>query len=428
MRLSNSLLFLSLYLPIRTSKAADRADNVTHDESWSFLVMADIHTFTPFSFNPDTTKLGTVWKESIKILKSVKKEYGGELVMMPGDSNSYGPLTNQQIVERLGISGYTTEQSIYEAGLNCYKAVRQLFRKAGYGTLLATVGDHELGGNEGFVISGGRSKLPTVPAYRKAFGRGYNKYAGGGYRYNEPIGKIKLRPLGTTYEDTSFAYRHNNALFVTVDAFKLMDDGNSNYIDRTKGFGGEGAITCDVSGDHLDWFESVLVEARNDTSIKHIFVQAHLPIIQPVRKVSCSGQFMDGADQSQFWVIMDKYDVDIYFAGEVHSNTASKSNDPASNLVQIVSGHKDFSNFLVINMTDDVIDVKLFNEVGNKKVWNGQYVANGHLTIDKSSSAGIDISSSGELRLIDTVSALIKFDFQEMLPLGSRQVSALQAH
>jgi len=348
--------------------------------------------------------------------------------MMPGDSNSYGPLSNQQIVDKLGISGITTEDSIYLAGLNCYKTVRKLFRKAGYDTLLATVGDHEIGGNEGFVISGGKSKLSTVPAYRKAFADGYNRYADGWYRYNKPIGNVSPRPVGTTFEGTSFAYRHKNALFVTVDAFKLVGDGDSNYIDRTKGFGGEGAITCDVSGDHLDWFESVLGEARKDSSIKHIFVQAHLPIILPVRKISCSGQFMDGAEKSPFWVIMDKYDVDIYFAGEVHVNTVSKSKDPASNLVQIVSGHKDLNNFLVIDMTDDVIAVKLFNEVGDKKQWNGQYVENGHLKIDKSSSDGIGISSSGELGLIDTVSALIKFDFQEILPLGSRQVSTLQAH
>jgi len=261
--------------------------------------------------------------------------------MMPGDSNSYGPLSNQQIVDKLGISGITTEESIYEAGCNCNKSVRKLFSTAGYDTLLPTVGDHEIGGNEDFVVSGGKSKLLTVPEYRKAFGDGYNRDDGGLFLFNQPIGNVNPRTVGTTYEDTSFAYRHKNAFFVTVDAFKLVGDGDSNYIDRTKGFGGEGAITCDVSGDHLDWFESVLVEARRkDSSIKHIFVQAHLPIIQPVRKVSCTGQFMDGADQSQFWVIMDKYDVDIYFAGEVHSNTASKSKDPASNLVQIVSRGK----------------------------------------------------------------------------------------
>ncbi len=58
------------------------------------------------------------------------------------------------------------------------------------------------------------------------------------------------------------------------------------------------SITCTVEGDHLAWFESgVIIEANNDPSIKHIFVQAHVnvPILQSVvRKIDCSGQFMDG--------------------------------------------------------------------------------------------------------------------------------------
>ena len=95
---------------------------------------------------------------------------------------------------------------------------------------------------------------------------------GGLFLFNQPIGNVSPRPLGTTYEDTSFTYRHKNALFVTVDAFKLVGDGDSNYIDRTKGLGGEGAITCNVSGDHLDWFESVLVEARNDSSYHQAYI------------------------------------------------------------------------------------------------------------------------------------------------------------
>jgi len=85
-----------------------------------------------------------------------------------------------------------------------------------------------------------------------------------------------------------------------------------------------------VEGDHLKWFENVLIEARKNKSIKHIIVQAHLPIIQPVRKVSCSGQFMDNGEESMFWKIMVKYNVDIYFAGEVHTNTVTK--DTSSNL------------------------------------------------------------------------------------------------
>ena len=41
---------------------------------------------------------------------------------------------------------------------------------------------------------------------------------------------------------------------------------------------------------------------------------------------------MDRGEDSELWKLMSKYGVDVYFAGEVHSNTASQS----SNVVQIV--------------------------------------------------------------------------------------------
>eukprot|EP00979_Chaetoceros_neogracilis_P001571 scaffold271_cov113-Chaetoceros_neogracile.AAC.1 len=61
------------------------------------------------------------------------------------------------------------------------------------------------------------------------------------------------------------------------------------------------------------------------------------------------------------------------------------------------------------------------NEIGEKQRWNGDYEESGHLTIDKSNSSNTIVSSSGELELIDPDSSLIKFDFEEILPLGSRQ-------
>ena len=70
----------------------------------------------------------------------------------------------------------------------------------------------------------------------------------------------------------------------------------------------------DLRGQHLTWFENVLKTAQNDESIKHIFVESHAPILQPVRKVRCSGQFLDNAEKSKFWKLMEKYGVDLYFA------------------------------------------------------------------------------------------------------------------
>ena len=219
-------------------------------------------------------------------------------------------------------------------------------------------------------------------------------------------------------ENTSYAYRHKNSLFITVDAFKQVTSDNP-YLDRTNGAGGEGVVTCSVTGRHLNWFELILREARKDKSIKHIFVQSHLPILQPVRKVVCSGQFMDFGEESEFWKLMKDYAVDVYFAGEVHANTATKSND--SNLVQVVSRGNMFNNFLKIQVSDYTIDMSSYNEIGDAAKWNNNYAEHGRLTIDKSTSL-TEITSSGALKLLDRNAPLIHFNFENFVALKSRQV------
>lgn len=397
------------------------------EDGLSFLVMSDTHAFTPFSFDKENNnnKLG-VWNNAVKVLTYIKQQYGGELVMMPGDSVSYGGQSNDEIREKLNATlDMSMNEAIYTAGYNCYTMVRQLFSFVGYNTILAAVGDHELGGNRGFAIGERVTKISTIPSYRRAVADGYNKDANYNFLYSDKIGTADSRPLGTVFEETSYAYRYKNSLFITVDAFKTAIDNKTNYLDKVNGLGGEGTITCDVDGMHLEWFENVLVEARNDTTIKHIFVQAHLPILQPVRKVQTSGQFMDYADQSNFWKVMNQYGVDVYFAGDVHSSTASVARDPSSTVVQIVSRGNPFNNFLHVYANDTVIDIKLLNEVGPEPVFNANYTEYGRLVIDKSRPDSRHIESSGGLELLDPDSDLIKFDFEEIVPLGTRQVFAL---
>ena len=120
----------------------------------------------------------------------------------------------------------------------------------------------------------------------------------GEHIYKEGIGNADSTPIGTPYEYTSFAHRHKNALFITMDVFHEISD--RDFLDRVNGIGGEGIITGDVTGSHLDWFEEVLKEARNDDGIKHIIVQSHLPILQPVRKIYSSAMFFDRAERSSF--------------------------------------------------------------------------------------------------------------------------------
>jgi hypothetical protein len=61
---------------------------------------------------------------------------------------------------------------------------------------------------------------------------------------------------------------------------------NRLFFDRQEGgLGGKGVITGDVTGSHLEcWFEHVLKEARKDSFIQHMFVQSHLPVLNPVRR------------------------------------------------------------------------------------------------------------------------------------------------
>ena len=152
---------------------------------------------------------------------------------------------------------------------------------------------------------------------------------------------MSSRPIGTPYENTSFAHQHKNVLFITVDCFHNY---GHDYFNATTGVGGEGAVSVTVQGEHLQWFEIVLQEARKNDSIKHIIVQAHVPILQPVRRVSSSGQFWDFGENSEFWKIMSAYDVDFYLAGEVHAISASKAE--SSNTVQIASRGNMFNALL----------------------------------------------------------------------------------
>lgn len=268
-------------------------------------------------------------------------------------------------------------------------------------------------------------KVDGIPSFRESFSRELN------YREDVPIinidsvGNATSRPLGTKFENTSFAHIHKNALFVTVDAFH---DTGSDYFDREKSEGGHGIITCTVVGDHLAWFENVLRAGRELLSIKHIFVQAHIPILQPVRKSYSSGQYFDGADSSDFWKLMQKYDVDVYFAGEVHANTVIK--DSHSNTIQVTSRANRLNNFLRVDVSEDKYIIHSYNEIGEKWRWNGNYTNQGQLTVNKSNGA-YSISGIGSLEPIDLSSLdnpliWLKFGESDKYKLKDRQIVGLK--
>jgi len=397
-------------LSAMTSIATARGDSV------SFLVIADLHSMSHFAFEKDAISPDNIQRfNSLKaILKNIRDNYMKEtdIVVAPGDVVSFGGWKNEKYTSGTGLSD--ENGAVYAAAISSYRKTKELYDGAGFTTLIACIGDHEIGGNRGFVVSGPKSKITSIKTHRRGWIDSLIKNEDGTFKFND------------NFQGTSFAYRRNNSMFISVDVFKLKNNGKSNYFDRLNGYGGEGAITCNLDGLHATWFESVLKAARDDSSIKHIFVEAHVPIMHPVRKVRCSGQFLDDQTDSTFWRLMEEYNVDVYFAGEVHAVTASKSRTQGSNLVQIVGRGNWFSSFLTVEASDDVIEFKQYREVGPNLKFNNDYVVSGLLTVDKSNPNDPQISSSGELEILDDEAPLLHFDFEALYKIDERHIYGLR--
>jgi hypothetical protein len=373
------------------------------EEPWRFILLADWHGAEIY-VQPD---LAPGWVEqNLASLKMLNENYGGEFIFMPGDACG-GHWDTPQFIKRFNPE-LTPAESILQAGDLCYTGMVDAFREAGYPTILMAVGDHEVGDNPWPV---GDAVSAHQAEFRQAFANVFNvNPESGQFIYDKPIGKAASRPLGTPYEETSYAYQHKNVLFITVDVFYQEDP--------EKQIGPQGSVTGTVVGKHLEWFDQVLSEARKDRSIKHIFVQSHLPVLQPVRRVNSSGMLMDDEMESDFWKTMRKHEVDIYFAGEVHSNTVTK--DPKSDLIQVITRGRWLNNFATVDVRDDEIDITLYNQI-SLKASDGKFEVYGNLVIDKSSGKKT-FRAEGEFTFLDREAPMMHFDFEENFALKDRIV------
>jgi hypothetical protein len=120
---------------------------------------------------------------------------------------------------------------------------------------------------------------------------------------------------------------------------------------------------------------------------------------------------------------MVKYGVDLYLTGEVHATTAAK--DANSPLLQIASRGNQLNNFVSVEIGDDSINIKAFNEVGTKPKGNNNYTQFGEISVDKSLN-GTMIESHGILELLDVDAPLIRFDFEDIVQMSTHQVIGLK--
>jgi len=369
---------------------------------WRFIGVADWHGAEEYVWRekqPEET--AAKLKKQTEEIRAVRNRFGGELVLLPGDVCD-GHWDKPDFIRNF-MPGAPPGESVPKAGLLCYSGAAEAFRAAGYERLLMAVGDHEVGDN---AWPAGSDVSRCQPQFRGAFSRVWTRTPDGSqFLYNEPVGTASPRPAGTPYEGTSYALRHKNVLFVTVDVF------HQESPDQV--IGEEGTVTGAVTGKHLQWLDHVLSEARKDPSIQHIFVQAHLPVIHPVRKIESSGMLMDDGPDCEFWNTLRKYRVDIYFAGEVHANTVTK--DTESPLLQVVTRGNYLDSLFTADISGDRIEITAHRLIGASPA-DGTYEPSGRLVIDKSSSGPV-ISGEGSLALFDPRGRLLHYTFEEEGPL-----------
>ena len=109
----------------------------------------------------------------------------------------------------------------------------------------------------------------------------------------------------------------------------------------------------------------------------------------------------------------------------MHLNTVTQDKD--SKLIQIASRGNYFNNFLTVDVSDDQIEIRCRNEIGNEQIrYNLDYQTSGKLVIKKNSDGSTrKVEGTGQLAPIDPMASLIHFDFEEKLPLESRSILGL---
>lgn len=196
-----------------------------------------------------------------------------------------------------------------------YRNQRQFLKDAGlWERFHPAVGDHELGDNNWSGPGYGTWKRLNLQRFRNHFAEGVLRNDDGSRKFTE-------RPVGTPFENTSYATMINSeTLLVSVDVFSRNDN------DLVEG------VDVGVYGQQLEWLDKVLGDARRD-GVRWIIVQGHAPVL-PARLFHSSGMQVEYGADSGLWQTMKKHRVNLYIAGEVH--TTSRVTD--GGVTQLVTG------------------------------------------------------------------------------------------
>jgi|GEM_PF-431068 len=152
-------------------------------------------------------------------------------------------------------------------------------------TFYAAPGDHEIGG-----APWPEDKAKLVGSFQRQF----QKHLG------MPLtGPIRMR-------GTAYWFLYEDTLFVALNVFE-------------KGEGPLGGIVPQVTGEQLEWLESVIAD---NPGVKHIVAMGHTPVLGP----QDAGKLMisDGKD-SPLWQTLSKHGADLYLCGRTSAIACSQS-------------------------------------------------------------------------------------------------------
>jgi hypothetical protein len=237
---------------------------------------------------------------------------------------------------------------VRRAACTYYPAWRQRFADHGL-RIIPSVGDHELGDNNWERRQGG--------AYERFKWRAHRVFKQQWVRY---VGRDVPRfshPQHGQAEQMAYATRlQPNVLLVTMYDFTRTSEAVRPGIDRAQ----------------LRWLQGVLARAKRQ-GVDWVFVQGHLPVLQPVRTSHSSNMALPGGTSSPFWQLMAKYDVDAYLCGEVHATSAIT----ADGVLQVCHGgllYRGEASYLVgrISGRHLVLRTKAFRaqvEEGGERLW-----------------------------------------------------------
>ncbi len=189
--------------------------------------------------------------------------------------------------------------AVGRAGKFYYREWKRLFSSRGLPKPHVTVGDHEIGDNN---WPRGSFKHRAVPRFKRTVA---NALLGGRY-------PARRRPVGTAYARTSYWTPLNkNVMLVSVDTMRRHP---RNTHPKFK------AVVGSLDRGHLRWFRRTLAHGKR--RFTWVIVQAHTPIVGPVRFSGSSRMRLRGGRKSAMWKAMVRHDVDLYLSGEVHDVTA----------------------------------------------------------------------------------------------------------